>query len=301
MTGTGGKLREGGALTERQGGADMCEPVVVGVDGSECANRALDWAAGEAARRDRPLRLVHVLDPWPRRIPMFSPPEAVERMAIIGHRVLDTAVERVHRRRPDLETTTRLAAEYTPDALQQEAGHAFELVLGNRGYGGFAGLLLGSTGLRMAARTPVPLIIVRGDAAERGDVVVGLDPAKDEEAALDYAFGAAALRRARLRVVHAWTLFPPYEGVLVEKGTIEAEARKRVAAAVDGRRAAHPRVDVVEEVVNDHPVSALVDASRTARLLVTGAHRRGRAAPRPGSVGHGAVHHAHCPVAIVPR
>ncbi|MFD0899214.1 universal stress protein [Actinomadura sediminis] len=279
----------------------MCEPVVVGIDGSECANRALDWAAGEAARRGRPLKLVHVLDPWPQRIPMFSPPEAVERMAIIGHRVLDAAVERVHRGRPDLETATRLTAEHTPDALQEEAERAFELVLGNRGYGGFTGLLLGSTGLRMAARTPVPLIIVRGNTAERGDVVVGIDMAKDEEAALDYAFDAAAIRRSRLRVVHAWTLFPPYEGVAFPKEAIEVEARKRVAAAIDGRRAAHPRVDVVEEVVNDHPVSALSDASRTARLLVTGARRHGRASPRPGSIGHGALHHAHCPVAIVPR
>ncbi|QFG21268.1 universal stress protein [Actinomadura sp. WMMB 499] len=279
----------------------MCEPVAAGIDGSECANRALDWAAGEAARRRRPLKLVHVVDPWPRRVPMFAPPEAVERMAIIGHRVLDVAAERVHRRHPDLQTTTRLVAERTSDALRQEAEHAFELVLGNRGYGGFTGLLLGSTGLRMAARTPVPLIIVRGDTAERGDVVVGLDPAKDEETTLRYAFDAAVLHRTGLRVVHAWSPCPPYEGFAPEKGAIEADVRKRVAAVVDRSRPTSPRIDVVEEVVDDHPVSALISASRGARLLVTGVHERDWTAPRLGSVGHGAVHHAHCPVAVVPR
>ncbi|GGV40801.1 hypothetical protein GCM10010182_76780 [Actinomadura cremea] len=279
----------------------MCEPVVVGVDGSECSNRALDWAAGEAARRHRPLKLVHILDPWPRRIPMFAPPEAVERMAIIGHRVLDVAVEHVRRDGLELETTTRLIVDHTSDALEEEAGNAFELVLGNRGYGGFAGMLLGSTGLRMAARTPVPLIIVRGDTVDRGDVVVGIDLAKGEKTTLDYAFEAAALRQTRLRVVHAWTLYPPYEGFASERGAIEADARKRVAAVIDGRRPLYPQVDVVVEIVDDHPVSALTNASREARLLVTGAHERDRASLRLGSIVHGAVHHAHCPVAVVPR
>ncbi|MFB4298498.1 universal stress protein [Actinomadura sp. NTSP31] len=281
----------------------MPEPIVVGTDGSDCADRALDWAADEAIRRHRPLKIVHALDPWPYRAPLFAPPETVERMSRLGYRVLEAAKERVRQRRPDLETTTMQVAEYTPQALQKESEKAFELVLGNRGHGGFASMLLGSTSLRMAARTTVPLIIVRGDTGKRGEVVVGLDLLKDEETTLSYAFDAAALGEARLRVVHAWLIYPTY----IEAGfgsadeRIEVELRQQVASVIAPWRAKYPQVDVVEEVLIEHPVAALTNASRNARLLVTGAHERSWTAPRLGSTGHGAVHHAHCPVAVVPR
>ncbi|HEU5023495.1 MAG TPA: universal stress protein [Spirillospora sp.] len=281
----------------------MSESIVVGIDGSECANRALDWAADEAVRRSRPLHIVHAVDSTPYRTPLFTPPETVERMMRLSHRVLDEARERVRQRRPDLQTTTLLVAEYAPKALQSESEKAYELVLGNRGHGGFASMLLGSTSLRMAARTTVPLVIVRGDTDDRGEVVVGLDLTKDEETTLSYAFDVAALREARLRVVHAWLMYPTYveAGYAPEDEKVEAEIRKRVASVLAPWRAKYPQVDVVEEVVIEHPVAALTNASRNARLVVTGAHERSWTAPRLGSISHGAVHHAHCPVAVVPR
>ncbi|MFB4298583.1 universal stress protein [Actinomadura sp. NTSP31] len=281
----------------------MSEPIVVGIDGSECANHALDWAAAEAVRRHRPLHIVHAVDRSPYRSPLFTPPETSERIAHLSHRLLDDARERVQRRRPGLETTTLLVAEPVPEALAPEAEKGFELVLGNRGHGGFTSLLLGSTGLRMAARTTVPLIIVRGDTGDSGEVLVGLDLTKDEDTTLSYAFDAAALREARLRVVHAWLMYPPYvaAGYTPEDRKIDAGIREQVAAVIAPWRVKYPHVDVVEEVVIEHPVSALTNASRNARLLVAGGHERGRSAPHLGSTGHGAVHHAHCPVALVPR
>ena len=51
---------------------------------------------------------------------------------------------------------------------------AKQLVLGSRGRGGFASLLLGSTSLRLAGRSTVPVVIVRGDVTDRGEVVVGI-------------------------------------------------------------------------------------------------------------------------------
>ncbi|MGI5330591.1 universal stress protein [Actinomadura nitritigenes] len=281
----------------------MPESIVVGVDGSECADRAIDWAADEAVRRNRPLHLVHAVDGSPYRAPLFTPPETVEHLTRLSHRVLDEARERVRRRHPDLQTTTLLLAEYTPKALMAESEKAYELVLGNRGHGGFAGMPLGSTSLRMAARTTVPLVIVRGDADDRGEVVAGLDLTKDEETTLSYAFDAAALHETRLRVVHAWLIYPTYieAGYAPDDEKVEAEIRKQVRNVIAPWRAKYPQIDVVEEVVIEHPVAALTNASRSARLVVTGAPERSWTAPRLGSISHGAIHHAHCPVAVVPR
>ncbi|RKS71032.1 nucleotide-binding universal stress UspA family protein [Actinomadura pelletieri DSM 43383] len=280
----------------------MSEPIVVGVDGSEQANRALDWAAADAVLRDRPLHIVHAVESWPYKAPIFVPPETPEYLNHVGRRILATARESVQERWPDLVTTTALVTNEAPQALREQSEKAFELVLGSRGRGGFASLLLGSVSLRMAGRSPVPVVIVRGDATDRGEVVVGIDLLGDAEAVLDHAFDAANVHGARLRVVHAWQTFATLveAGYAFDYGQIELGMRNQVVAAYEPLRAEYPRVEVVDEVVMGHPVTALSNASRNARLLVVGAHDRRWNVPRLGSVGHGVIHHSECPVAVVP-
>ncbi|MFA1542890.1 universal stress protein [Actinomadura monticuli] len=251
---------------------------------------------------ERPLHIVHALESWPYRAPLFKPAGSTERMTRVGHRLLTAARERVQERWPGLEITTALVAEETAQALRDQPDKAFELVLGSRGRGGFAGMLLGSTSLRMAARPAVPLVIVRGDAADRGEIVVGIDLLRDAGAVLEYAFESAALRDARLRVVHAWQTF----GTLVEAGyavdadQIELDLRAQTIEAYKPLRTEYPSVDAMDEIIMEHPVTALSNASRNARLLVVGAHQRHWAAPRLGSIAHGVIHHARCPVAVIP-
>ncbi|RFU38389.1 universal stress protein [Actinomadura logoneensis] len=283
----------------------MNEPVVVGVDGSESAEHAVDWAAAEALRRRRPLRIVHAVENWPYRTPLFMPSDTVDRLAHISGRVVEMAERRARRHAPELEISTVRETGETFTILTRQSEDAFELVLGNRGRGGFASLLLGSTSLRMAAWSPVPVVIVREEAVEDGDVVVGLDLGKDEKATLDFAFDAAAVRGARLRVVHAWPLYvyAPFAepGYVSDEDAIEAELREQVTGVLAPWRTRYPQVEVVERLPRTHPVPALAEASRDAALLVAGARERGRHAPRLGPVAHGAVHHAHCPVTVVPR
>ncbi|QKW36984.1 universal stress protein [Actinomadura sp. NAK00032] len=280
----------------------MPEPIVVGIDGSEESDRALQWAAADAVLRERPLHIVHALESWPYKAPLFMPAESTERMTRVGHRLLSATRERVQERWPALEVTTALVAEETPRALHAQSDKAFELVLGSRGRGGFASMFLGSTSLRMAARPTVPVVIVHGDAADRGEIVVGIDLLRDAGAVLDYAFGTAALRGARLRVVHAWQTL----GTLIEAGyaidaeQIELDLRAEVIRTCRPLRARYPRVDVVDEIILEHPVTALANASRNARLLVVGAHQHRWTAPQLGSIAHGVIHHARCPVAIIP-
>jgi nucleotide-binding universal stress UspA family protein len=184
-----------------------------------------------------------------------------------------------------------------PAGLRQYAGDAAEVVIGYRGRGGFAGLLLGSTGLRLAGRYPGPVIVVRdrsGDAA--GEIVAGLDLTGDPGPVLDHAFAAAAARGARLRALHAWHPAP----LAVESGVdlqITANTlREQLAAALAPWRSRHPDAKVAEDVVIGHPVETLALASAGAGLVVVGS--RGRSFPL-GSVSHGVIHHARCPVAVV--
>jgi nucleotide-binding universal stress UspA family protein len=279
----------------------MSETIVVATDGSEESNRALDWAASEAVLRGCLLHIVHAVESRP-YAPLSASPKAVERMNRAGQAVLVAALERVHKRWPDLVATTELVAEETPKALWEQSEEAFELVLGCRGRGGFASLLLGSTSLKMAGCSAVPVVIVRGDVADRGEVVVGIDLFRDVDKVLAYAFDTAAVRGARLRVVHAWQTF----GTLVEAGyaidaeQIELDLRNQLIAAYTPMWDKYPQVDVVDELVLEHPVTALSNASRNARLLVVGAHDRRWTAPQLGSISHGVIHHARCPVAVIP-
>ncbi|MCP9982674.1 universal stress protein [Actinomadura madurae] len=91
----------------------MSETIVVATDGSEASDRALDWAAADAVLRRRPLHIVHAVESWPYKAPLFAPPEIVEQTTQAGHGVLVAAVERVHERWPDLVATTALVAEET--------------------------------------------------------------------------------------------------------------------------------------------------------------------------------------------
>ncbi|MES9606749.1 MULTISPECIES: universal stress protein [Actinomadura] len=279
----------------------MSAPIVVGTDGSAAAARAVDWAAGEAALRHRPLHIVHAAQIWPYQVRRFELPVPSERSSPAGHAVLLEAEGRVLERRPELRVTTALAVNATPDALREEAEKAFELVLGHRGHGGFAGLRLGSVALRMAGRTAVPLVIVRGGVGGGGEVVVGHDLAEEPGEALRYAFDAAAVRGARLRVVHAWQLSVDMAeaGYALDEERLNDERRARVIEAYAPLHERYPLVDVVNDVLVGHPVSEMTRVSRSADLVVVGAHPHRWGLFRLGSVGHGVIHHAECPVAVV--
>ncbi|MFB4298500.1 universal stress protein [Actinomadura sp. NTSP31] len=158
-------------------------------------------------------------------------------------------------------------------------------MIGHRGRGGFAELLLGSTALHLAGRLPVPLIVVRGaDTDPAGEVVVGLDLVEDPAPQLDHAFAAAETRGERLRALHAW---PPAPLALEAGADLQIAAnsfRSHLAAALVPWRKRHPDVEIVEGVVVGHPVHSLVLASGHADLIVVGS--RGRIPPI-GSVAHG--------------
>ncbi|MFG2006829.1 universal stress protein [Spirillospora sp. NPDC048911] len=281
----------------------MNAPIVVGTDGSTCADRAVEWACDEAALRDRPLHIVHAVEPAPSIYPLLVAPEMGRSLANAGQEILSAAVKAATARQPGIKMTTELVMNTTGPALVDQSARAFEVVLGHRGLGGFTSLLLGSVGLWMAGHADGPIVVVREDAVpDAGEVVVGLGFDEDPAEVLGYAFEAASLRGTPLRIVHAWQQ-PP---VLVATGysiafdKVANEVRERSGLVQASWRERYPDVQVAEDIVEEHPVTALCEASRRAALVVVGAHDRKRfEVPLLGSVSHGVLHHAHCPVAVI--
>ncbi|EXU65303.1 universal stress protein UspA [Streptomyces sp. PRh5] len=291
----------------------MSGPVVVGVDGSRRSLTAVEWAAREAARRGIALRLVHACPPLPRRV---SPVPGVDAWQNVGEQMLGQTVADFRARLPELAIDGEHTATEPAEALLTAAASAGLLVVGARGWGGFEGLAVGSVALRVAAMADCPVVTVPDerrtgagwDGTDTDEVQLGFDAHAPAEAPTAFAFRAAQERGVPLRVVHAWALPPasPSAWMLTvleeDRAMWEDQESQVVSDALRPWREGCPEVTVVPDVVLLNPAEALVRASERADLLVIGR----RTATRPtqlrlGPVAHAVLHHARCPVAVVPH
>jgi nucleotide-binding universal stress UspA family protein len=135
-------------------------------------------------------------------------------------------------------------------------------------------------------------------------IVVGVDGSANARAALGWALEEARLRHAALDVVHAWQL-PFQGGSPVSMLELPADELERVARRVlDGAMAGADRTGLREVealLICDHPARALLDTAKGADLLVVGSRGRGGfAGLLLGSVSQKILHHAPCPVVVIP-
>lgn len=171
--------------------------IVVGVDGSAPATAAVEWAAADARRRGLALRLVHVCEQWASAVGSTE----------YCSGVLEAAAERARSLAPDADVSTGMLSGGVIDALVGESALAESMVLGSRGLGGFAGMVLGSVSMAVAGHAACPVVVVRGTAVvQHGQVVVGYDGSEHSQAAMRYAVEQARARDAQLHVVYAWQL-----------------------------------------------------------------------------------------------
>jgi nucleotide-binding universal stress UspA family protein len=278
--------------------------IVVGVDSSGNAARAATWAAKEATERGLSLHLVHALDLPPSLGPLLDGPGYDRAQRATGQELLDRLSRKLQEQRPGLVVETEVSTLDPAGTLVGLSYQAQLVVTGTRGHGGFAGLLLGSVSLKVAAHAHCPAVVVRGgDTCEPLDeIVLGLEP-DQAEAPIRFAFGTAAEVGAAVSAVRAWSPSAAYAGYYVAdaiEGRENAEAAE-VAELMKAVREDYPQVEVSTHVMLGNPVSALIAAALNSRMLVVGAHRhRGPLSVGAGFVVQGLLAHSPTPVAVVP-
>lgn len=285
-------------------------PIVVGVDDSERAQVAVRWAARAAAHRHAPLRLVYATGYVEVVYGALPPTEGLreamrtrgaERLAAAAAVATDTA-------QVDVETV--LVDDPPARALLAAAPDAQILVVGGSGHPGYLpGVLLGSLATQLASHADAPLVVVRGEDAdrrpEREPVVVGVDGSPLSTEAIGFAFEEAALRGAPLLALHVWndgdtTQVFSQARVYFDWEPVQETEERLLAERLAGWGEKYPDVVVERRVVQDKPADALIEASKHAQLVVVGS--RGRGGLRGlllGSTSQELIHHAACPVLVV--
>lgn len=288
------------------------EPVVVAVDGSERNRSAVAWAAQEAADTGSPLLLVTALHEA-RLVPRPGNGDGDggdgDGTAARASAMLDQVRDRVAGVAHDTAVTVRTVRGAPVPALLEVAEHAELLVVGKRGLGGFARVIVGSTSLAVAARSPVPVAVVP-DTWETGGrrdrpVVLGVDPFREDREPVALAFARArrlgvplvAVHGWEAPVVHSWDVDMLAGGLAAHEQESERLFDERLAAwAVE-----HPDVVVRPMRRHRHPANALLEAAEEAQAVVLGRHEPGVLGGFAlGSVTRAVLHYAETPVVVVP-
>lgn len=136
--------------------------IVVGVDGSGHADAALAWAIEEAKLRQATLRIVHA---W-QYLPMVAEPMAAlpstpfQELADTAKLVVSETLERVAGGEPGVPLDIRIVEGSPGPAVLDAAADATLIVMGSRGRGGFAGLLLGSVSQQVTHHAHCPVVVL---------------------------------------------------------------------------------------------------------------------------------------------
>ncbi|MGW0748143.1 universal stress protein [Streptomyces sp. NPDC002587] len=287
------------------------EPVVtVGLDGSPESLAAARWAADEAEHRRLTLRLLHawpLLAPEPTRVPSEIDQN------YWAKRLVHNARAELQAHHPGLTIVGNLVPDDAETALLQAAAESELLVLGSRAMEPVASYFLGDISMPVVARADRPVVLVRAEAGGKepsptaaGTVVVALKLHGPCDDLLGFAFEAAARRGAPLRVVHGRSLpvhaHTPWGVDHNVTKELTEEAQEQLDKVLRSWREKFPGVELADDIRLKSPAEAVVKAAEGAGLLVVGRRKhRPALAPRLGPVAHAALHHAQCPIAVVPH
>lgn len=138
------------------------DTIVVGVDGSACAKAALEYAVQEAALRGAQLRIVSAWELTAMTDPgSVFPPAAIDRLREEAQAAVRDALERAAELQPAVPSEGKVVEGHAARVLIEEAKDASLIVVGNRGRGGFASLLLGSTSQQVVHHAHCPVTVAR--------------------------------------------------------------------------------------------------------------------------------------------
>lgn len=263
--------------------------VLVGIDGSEASAGAFARGLDEAERRGVPVRALYVWETpkWVGGVPGLSYDLAPsrEQSESWARTVLDEVVDKVVANRPG-PPAVPVEREVRHGVAHRELLAASQdcdlLVVGGRGRGHVASLLLGSVTNELLHSATCPLMLVPDpglQVAPWARVVVGLDGSRNSHQALGWAADLARRDRVPLLVVHAWLLTtlpsrPPmaYVPPLWEYGT---EAETWLRHEVERHLPDQEGIEIRLEAVHAAASAALLESTSREDLLVLGARGRG--------------------------
>ena len=294
--------------------------ILVGVDSSTAAGRALDRALLDGQRTGLPVRVLHA---WQAPVWVAGALGQVTDYSALASSVGSDHDARLAAEEVVAKARTRLLSDAPVQvrvevvqgspgrALVAAAHDAVELVVGSRGHGALASALLGSTTGHVVHHAPCPVTIVPEHGAPVGPyhrVVVGVDGSPGARAALRHGFAVAARERCPLVAVHAWVLGALPTGVDVfgaeELASYEAATRAwlatEVAATLGGTDDIADGVPLELLTVHGHASQSLLDTAGPDDLLVLGSRGRGGfAGLRLGSVSAQCARHAPGTVTVL--
>lgn len=281
-------------------------PVVVATDGTEPSRAAVRWAAQEAVRISRPLLITHVIDwDWTDSQYDFGGHHAAAAREF-ADKTVARATSEAKAAAPAVEVDTDVLVGRPVTELIKASDQSALIVLGNRGRGGFAGLLLGSVSRRVATHAACPVVVVRGSRPPGdGPVAVGVDDSDSAGLVLETAFAAARDSGTSLVAIRSYTPVVPLSQSRVTQPGVSApvqddDERAKLTGQLAPWRSKYPELTVEALVSHDTAAAVLTGVSHHARLVVVGSRGHGViAGTLLGSTGLQLLHHAECPVLIV--
>ena len=285
--------------------------ILVGVDRAASSMAAVNWAARDAAMRNVPLTLMHVIAPvvpavapWP-EIPL--PEDYFEWQDDKARRILEIA------RRAVADSTADHGPPFvhsvvlhgpTVSTLVKESKIADMMTMGCRGEGALSRVPFGSvsTGLVNYAHCPVAVVHDEAPPPAQAPVLVGIDGSPASELATEIAFDEASRRGVGLLALHAWSDVGVFPMLGMDWRTYEDEAHEVLAERLAGWQERYPDVEVTRRIVCERPAHWLIEESRRAQLVVVGSHGRdGFAGMILGSVSSAVVQSVSVPVIVARR
>jgi nucleotide-binding universal stress UspA family protein len=285
--------------------------IIVGVDGSTPSDAAIRWATREATMRNMSLRLLHVFLPglpvWGYGYSMAPLPLDYGNMQEAeGNGVLESArrvVDEALAEGQHVDVHGELVTATPVPTLIDATKDAHMIVVGCRGQGTWRRTLLGSASTALVHHAHCPVAVVRDPADAHtqvlGPIVVGIDGSPASELATAMAFDEASWRGADLVAIHAWidTDISGYPRAAWPE--FKSTAEETLAERLAGWCERYPDVTVHRRVVFDQPARHLLEAAKSAQLVVVGSHGRGGfAGMLLGSVSSTIAQEVHTPVIV---
>jgi nucleotide-binding universal stress UspA family protein len=289
--------------------------ILVGVDGSEGSDRALRWAVRTAVAWRASLQVIGVYADAHTTVavPLYGVVSGDAVLREPTEEVVQEAARHVAELAPDLPITACAVPGRAVAKLAECARDATMIVVGSRELKAVGSAVLGSVSCGVVTKSEVPVVVVRGagtdagavDSSGRwrpaGAVVAGIDVGSNPDAVLRFAFEHASRVGIDLHLVtcaHLPEYIPEYWGPPPDPRT---KVEIQQAEALAGWRQEYPDVPVSSSVIAAHATEGLLEESAEQALLIVGAHTHHPVlGSLLGSVSQGVLHHARCPVAVIP-